>query len=146
MAETSPLIFFADIMRFVLVVLATLLIAVTARVIQQYYRASRAAMKEGDFRGILPTHVWLIGVSYVLLVAGSVVHHIVSLRTDPDVYLAINTAAYTSGAIALWLILRFENRRVNIHDAHLKEHRHHSDTGTLPAMNRRQSDAPPSED
>lgn len=145
MADTS-IVFFADIMRFILVVLATLLIAVTARIIQQYYRASRAAMKEGDFRGILPTHVWLIGISYVLLVVGSAVHHIISLRTDPDAYLAINTAAYTSGAIALWLIVRFENRRVNMHEAHLKEHRHNSDTGTLPIMKRRRSDTPPSED
>lgn len=138
MDSKTTVVFYADIVRFVLVTMASVLVGVTARVIQQYYKASRAAMREGDFRGILPTHVWLIGISYVMLVIGSAIRHIVSLDTNPDAYLAVNAVAYTTGAIALWLILKFENRRVQ--GGHLKEHRKNSDTGVLPRMNRRQTD------
>lgn len=106
------LIFFSDLFRFVLVSVAAILIGVAARVILQYYRAARYAMRMGDFRGILPTHVWLITTSYVLLVVGSMIYHITHLERSPDVYLAIDGAAYATGAIALWLILRFESRRV----------------------------------
>lgn len=113
--------FFADLVRFVLVVIASLLVGATARVVQQYYRASRRAFKQGDFRGLLPTHVWLIGLSYILLILGTVSQHILHLGDRPDFYLAMNSAAYTCGAIALWLILRYENRRVK--DGHLEDRR-----------------------
>lgn len=113
MGSESGLIFFSDIVRFFLISLAAVLVGATVRIIQQYYRASRYAVHHGDFRGILPTHVWLIGISYVLLILGSVFHHFISLDTEPDAYLALNAAAYSTGAVALWLIMKFENRRVH---------------------------------
>lgn len=110
--ERTNLILFADTVRFVLVVLASVLIGIVARVIQQYYRASRRAFKVGDFRGLLPLHVWLVGSSYSLLVLGSMMYHVIHLGERPDVYLAVNAAAYSLGLVALWIILRFQNRRV----------------------------------
>lgn len=108
----SGLIVFADTIRFILIVLASVLIGTVARIIQQYYKASRRAFRTGDFRGLLPMHVWLIGSSYVLLLVGSMMYHIIHLGQRPDAYLAVNAAAYSLGLVALWVILRFQNRRV----------------------------------
>lgn len=110
--DRPALIVFADTIRFFLIVLASVLIGVVARVIQQYYIASRLALKTGDFRGLLPMHVWLIGTSYVLLLVGSMMYHVIHIGTTPDAYLAVNAAAYSLGLVALWIILRFQNRRV----------------------------------
>lgn len=112
MVTRSGIIIFADTIRFFLIVLASVLIGIVARVIQQYYIASRRALKIGDFRGLLPMHVWLIGTSYSLLIIGSMIYHVINIGTTPDAYLAVNSAAYTLGLVALWLILRFQNRRV----------------------------------
>lgn len=110
--DRSGIIIFADTIRFFLVALASVLIGVVARVIQQYYIASRRALRVGDFRGLLPMHVWLIGSSYTLLLVGTMMYHIIHLGTTPDAYLAVNAAAYSLGLVALWIILRFQNRRV----------------------------------
>lgn len=132
---TEPtIIFFADLVRFMLVTMASVLIGVTTRVILQYYRASRYAMKQGDFRGILPMHVWLISISYITLILGSVIHHVISLNTYPDAYLALNSIAYTTGAVALWLILRFESRRVvegRMEERRVSEERRLADLTTM---------------
>lgn len=110
--DRTNLIIASDVVRFVLISLAAVIVGATIRVIQHYYRAYRGAMKRGDFRGILPMHVWLIGSSYVLLVIGSVGHNVSHLGKSPTLYLAVNSAAFPLGVVALSLIHRFEQRRV----------------------------------
>lgn len=111
MAE-AHIIFVADLIRFVLISMAAVITGATAQIIRHYYKAYRGAMKRGDFRGILPMHVWMIGSSYMLLVFGAVSQNIIQIGHDPNIYLALNAAAFPLGVTALSLIHRYEYRQV----------------------------------
>lgn len=75
----------------------------TGAVIWFYYRAARHAPKH---RGLLPHHVWMIGVAYLVLATA------ITFGTESTVWAVVGAAGMGLGWWALTLILRFEGRRV----------------------------------
>ncbi len=103
----------ADIARTVILMMAVMLIIIIAATIRTYYKASRIAIAKGDSRGILAAHVWLVGVFTIGLIASTAYQNVVQYGQPPSLYLLSNGVLYPVGLVALWLILRFEDRRIH---------------------------------
>lgn len=127
-------IFLANIVRWVIISMAAIIVGVTAKVLQLHYIASTRAFRKGDVRGILPAHVWMISSSYIILVLSTVYQNISNIGGRPNIYLASNAAAYTLGIVALWLILRYQKRKTGIPSL---PYRREDDTSELPIIQAR---------
>ena len=102
----------ADVARTAILMMAVMLIIIIAATIRIYYKASRIAIAKGDSRGILAAHVWLIGVFTIGLIASTAYQNVVQYGQPPSLYLLSNGVLYPLGLVAMWLILRFEDRRI----------------------------------
>lgn len=108
----SETFYYMDLIRFAFVAMAVVLLGVTGKVVVTYYRAYKVATARGDARGILPMYVWLISLSYNILLVGQMFHHLIELGSLPDFHIAISGLALPLGVVALLTIFRFESRRV----------------------------------
>lgn len=129
--DERDLILLADIVRWVIISMAAIIVGVTSRVLQLHYIASSKALRKGDARGILPLHVWLISSSYIILILSTVYQNIINIGDEPNVYLASNAISYTLGLVALWLILRYQKRKTGIPSL---PYRRKDDTSELPII------------
>lgn len=103
----------ADAVRILLILLPGAAIgAITALVLVRYWRVYRTMMAvEGDWLGLLPKHVVLIGSSYLVLIGYAIVdtcgHFHQPLGARPFIY----GAAFLLGVAALWSLLGYERAR-----------------------------------
>lgn len=101
-----------DMLRVLALAMAGWIGGLTVRIIVKYRKAHKRAIERGDARGILPYHVWTIGLSHLLLVVSTSFVHASRVGERPTISLAFDLVAYALAIFALTLILRFENRRV----------------------------------
>lgn len=101
-----------DILRYIAIVLANSILFIAAKVVYNYTLASRRELKKGEWKGILPMHVYLISTSYCLLIVASLYRHIQHIGEAITPTFVLSVTAYGTGLIALWVILRYEERRV----------------------------------
>lgn len=98
-----------DIVRAVAVGLGAALVGMAAAVIRFYFLARRVT---GGTAGLLPSHVWKIGVSYLLFVAGAVTETVLQLDHPLNWRLPYYGTAALIGLWALSDLIRYEHRRV----------------------------------
>ncbi len=98
-----------DLIRLVAVGLGAALVGLSAVVVRFYFLARRLAPSPA---GLLPSHVWKIGVSYLLFVAGAVTEVMLQLDDPLNWRLPYYGLAALIGLWALSDLLRYERRRV----------------------------------
>lgn len=101
-----------DLGRMVVLFSAAVLAGLTLWVIKSYYAAYRRA--PSGRHGILPHHVWLIGISYIILAAEAAWQNVERLGHSGTGYIVVNLVAFVCGCYALWLILTFERTVVKV--------------------------------
>lgn len=99
-----------EFLRFVALVEFAIIYGFTIRIIQRYYHARR--LSRGGL-GLLPSHVWMIGVAY-LSALPPLAAHMVELLDQPPQWdaLPFGLTTGTLGSIALWRIYQFEGTRL----------------------------------
>ncbi len=115
--------FLADGLRMVTLVTGSAVVSVTVVVTWVYFRIwqrfHRHLSANAKWRGLLPRHVFLIGVSYLLL-AGLVGYEVMTrIRSDLTWLAPLALLAYALGLWALWDVLgssrhRYHNLRLTI--------------------------------
>lgn len=98
-----------DLIRIVAIGLGAALVGLAAVVVRFYFLARR--MYPGA-AGLLPSHVWKIGVSYLLFVAGAVTEVVLQFDDPLSWRLPYYGLAAAIGLWALSDIVRYERRRV----------------------------------
>lgn len=99
-----------DIVRIVAIGLGTALVGLAAVVVRFYFLAHRVTPGSA---GLLPSHVWKIGVSYLLFVLSAVVEVVLRLDHPLSWRLPLYGAAALIGLWALSDIARYEHRRIH---------------------------------
>lgn len=97
-----------NVLRFVCVVLAAVQIGMTLRIAQRYYQIWKSFGKER--RGLLPHHVWLIGLAYTMLLGEAVSQNIARLGDPFSWHLPVNLVAFSVGTYALVDMIRFQQK------------------------------------
>lgn len=99
-----------EFLRFIALVEFAFIYGITIRIIQRYYKARK--LSKGGL-GLLPSHVWMIGVAY-LAALPPLAAHMVELLDEPPQWdaLPFGLTTGTLGTIALWRIYKFEGKRV----------------------------------
>lgn len=98
-----------DLLRLVPIVGALLLVGLIAAVLRSYWRAARRP----GAAGLLPKHVLLVSLSFLLFV-GSATVEMVHYMADPMTWrLPVHTAGVALGVLAMVEIVRFERRRIH---------------------------------
>lgn len=90
---------------------AALLVGLTIAVIVSYFKAWRIARYREARAGLLPKHVWLIGTSYLIILADSIFSLIERLHKPLTPHTFIVLPGYVLGCMALHTILKFERLR-----------------------------------
>lgn len=104
-----------DIFRFVLISMWLWIAGQTVFVIRYYY-AARRGIKKGTAPGLLPKHVWLIGLSYLVLSGSAVFRHLDHLGEGAGnllPYLPVNLVGLAMGIYALHIMMSFQRSRVH---------------------------------
>lgn len=111
--DDNAAVLLGDILRFINLVVGGGLLAVTAVIVWEYigaYRAERSATADG-YRGLLPRHVVLIGVSY-LSIAGMCLRLTYGRIHEPLTWQGVVIcAAFLMGTWALWDVLSFQREK-----------------------------------
>lgn len=117
----------ADVPRFVALVLGSALIGVTVVIVAVYtsiYRVHRRLVKAHTipaWRGLLPRHVALIGVCLIGLVVATMVDMAGYLRTDLTWRPFTYGALYALGLSALWDVLGSSRHRKHEYDLRVRD-------------------------
>lgn len=106
-----------DVVRMVALALSALIFGITSAIIVLYYRVYRRR-KEGGNEGLLPKHVWMIGVSYLIVTFSAATNSIERLGDPPTIFAPLNITGFGVGVYALWLILKHLRRRNDVHSRH----------------------------
>jgi len=99
-----------DIIRVVAVGVGAALVGLAAVVVRFYFLARRAYP---GVAGLLPSHVWKIGVSYLLFVVSAVVEIVLQIDHPLSWRLPYYGLAALIGLWALSDIIRYERRRIS---------------------------------
>lgn len=99
----------ANTLRVLPFLAGTLIIGMSLTVGVVYWRAWRATGRAG----IVPYHVWLISLSYCLLVVASLLDMVERFGTPLTWRVPVWAVAYTTGLLAVWVILDYQRRRVH---------------------------------
>lgn len=99
----------ADAMRAVSVLLYACILMAATWTVLLYFEAYKR--QRDSWKGLLPHHVWVIGTSYILYGAGTIVWAVSRIGERPSFALALSLGAGLSGAYGMWLILQFERGR-----------------------------------
>ncbi len=108
----------ADVLRIALVFIpGAAVLAITGVIIVRYYQAyrfaARAAAEAGrsfDWWGLLPRHVWQIGVSYLMLAAAGVWHAAADIHRTLHGHVFYIGFALVLGGFALWDLLGHQRK------------------------------------
>lgn len=99
-----------DLVRVVAIGLGAALVGLAAVVVRFYFLARRAFPGAA---GLLPAHVWKIGVSYLMFVVGAVTEVILQFAHPLSWRLPYYGVAALIGLWALADIIRYERRRIS---------------------------------
>lgn len=102
----------ADIIRFLVVVAGALTGGATVTVITLHYRAWKRAPKGAA--GLVPAHVFLIATGHLCYNIGLSVAVIMNLDEPLTVLPVLLFAGSALTLVALWIIGRFQRRRIQI--------------------------------
>lgn len=100
----------ADVFRWITLVLGIGTFAATAAVLHVYLGAYKVAPH--DRRGLVPKHVALISVAYLILVGEGLWQNVVRIGHPLTWYVPVNLVAFGIGLSALLAVLSFERRVV----------------------------------
>ena len=98
--------------RMVLLSLSSFLIGSTLVISARYFFAWR--VRRNDWRGLLPLHVFVVALSYDLMMVYSTVETYLRIGDNADVpwwRAALLVPAYITGFIAMWSIARLAAQR-----------------------------------
>lgn len=98
-----------------------LVLALTIFVVIAYYRAYRLDKFKKARTGLLPHHVWMIGVSYLLFAADGVWATAQRVREEFSPHLLLLAPAFLFGVAALYMVLQFERLRYRAEAPAMKE-------------------------
>lgn len=105
----------ADLIRIILVFIpGSLILGVVALVLIAYFKAYRSDKFKNARSGLLPKHVFLISISYSLLIIDEML--VVFERTGQGVsyHTILLVPACIAGVWAMWLVLTYERRRYSL--------------------------------
>lgn len=107
---------FWDFFRFLDIVLWALGFAIALRVMILYaavYTHRHDDRERRKSAGLLPLHVWVIAMSWLLLSASAASSNIAKLGEPFTLLIPLNLLGFSLGLAALVIIMRYERRRVN---------------------------------
>jgi hypothetical protein len=99
----------ADAVRIVAVLTYAVVMMMAVWVVMTYYDVYRR--DRGGWGGLLPHHVWVVGISYLLYGAVTVGWSVVHFGDDLNVAAVTGVAAGLFGLYGMYLVLSFEKRR-----------------------------------
>lgn len=99
----------ADIIRFVDIVLAVVVVGAVLAVIRLHWRAWRAAPAG---HGLVPLHVWLISTAHLCFVVGTATRLWQTLGESASWQIWLYMAGSAVTLAALWIIAKYQGRRV----------------------------------
>lgn len=112
----------ADIFRIVAFVLYFLILGQTLAIVVAYFRA-REHIRKTDPRphgGLLPNHVILLGVSLIGADTEAVIQNYQRIGGHFTTYGFVNPVLFLVTNYGLYLVMRFEWRRIAVNDAQLQ--------------------------
>lgn len=112
-----------DLIRVFAVAEAAVVFGITLRVFALYSKANRLALERGELvRALLPRHVAFISAAYLTYVAAGLVR-ITALVGEPVSIDATPAAlvANSLGIYALVLVMKFEQRRVDVEKSYITD-------------------------
>lgn len=98
--------------RMVLLSLSSFLVGSTFVISVRYFFAWRK--RDHDWRGLLPLHVFVVTVSYDLMLIYSTVETMLRINDDADTVwwrAALLVPAYATGFVAMWSIARLRAKK-----------------------------------
>lgn len=117
---TSDHTVLADSVRAVVMGMAFVLYGQSIAIVWFYLDARRLAAKAMPLpgtrnrqMGLLPTHVILISVSFLVLVAECAIHTWARVGSEITFWAWFNLGAFMLAALALWEVVAFERTRIN---------------------------------
>ncbi len=98
----------ADLLRVLSMILYAILLGQTAAIVWLYFKVLRV---RGSRRGLLPTHVIILGTSVILLATEAVWENISRLHESFSWYAVVNPLIFAFVVFGLHLVMRYEHLR-----------------------------------
>ena len=99
-----------NVIRYSCIFLEFTIIAMTSKIVYVYYRAYR--VHRGEARGLLPHHVWMIGLSYIFLSLATTSYQLELIDTHPTWRSILVLIALFFGVTALFQMLSYQNLKL----------------------------------